>query len=134
VKRTDVGGVDFENMQELSILFSCRPTFSAIMDKVTDKLRWTGDGVDILVQGVIDFGSKGPRIRRLISISGQDEWENYISFVMDSEVRALDLFVRNISREASPNGWPIDMNNSLALVSPMVDDADDDVGPVQVVP
>jgi hypothetical protein len=93
-----------------------------------------GDAVDIIVQGVIDFGCNGPHIRRLISISGQDEWENYISFVMDSEVRALDLFVRNISREASPNGWPIDMNNSLALVSPMVDDADDDVGPVQVVP
>jgi hypothetical protein len=42
VKRNDVGGVDFENMQELSILFSCRPTFSGIVDKVKEKLRWMG--------------------------------------------------------------------------------------------
>jgi hypothetical protein len=57
-----------------------------------------------------------------------------MSIVMDSQVRALDLFVRQVPREASPNGWPMDLNNLPVLGSPVVDDADDEVGPVQVVP
>jgi hypothetical protein len=61
VRRNDIGGVDLENMHELSVLFSCRSTFNSILDKVNEKLRWTGGGVDNIVQGVIDVGSKGPQ-------------------------------------------------------------------------
>jgi hypothetical protein len=92
-----------------------------------------GDGVNFILEGIYDVGSNGPRIIKwLISISGQDDWENYMLVVMDSEVRALDLFVRKISREASPHGWPIDLNNSPVVGSPVVND--DDAGPVQVIP
>lgn len=78
VRRNDIGGVNLENMHELSVLFSCRPTFNGILDKVNEKLRWTG--------------------------------------------------------EASPNGWPMDLNNLPVFGSPVVDDADDEVGHVKVVP
>jgi hypothetical protein len=50
---------------------------------VKEKLRWMGNRVDFILVGVYDVGSKGPRIKRLISISGQDDWENYMSVVMD---------------------------------------------------
>ena len=53
-----------------------------------------------------------------------------MSVMTDSEVRALNLFELMISREASPNGCPMDHNNSLVLESPVVDD----VFPEQVIP
>jgi hypothetical protein len=42
VRWNEICGVEFEEMQRLPILFSCRPTFSGVVDKVNEKLRWTG--------------------------------------------------------------------------------------------
>ena len=90
--------------------------------------------MNVLLEGLSNVGSsKGPRIKRLISISDQDEWDNHMSLVMDNEVRALNLFVLKILREVSPNGWFVDFNNSLVLGSPVIVDYDD-VCLLQVVP
>ncbi|CAN6295728.1 unnamed protein product [Urochloa humidicola] len=111
IKENAVGGFEFENMERLPLFFSARPTYSGIVDRVKEKL-WMGEHVDVKMEGVIDVGSKGPRIKRLIAISCQADWENYMAFVMDSEVRALDLFVQNVYTEAVHHGISLDMNNS----------------------
>jgi hypothetical protein len=36
-----------------------------------------------------------------------------VPVVMDNDIRVLDLFVRKVSREVPPHGWPMDLNNSL---------------------
>uniref|UniRef100_K4A324 Uncharacterized protein n=1 Tax=Setaria italica TaxID=4555 RepID=K4A324_SETIT len=109
VKRNEIGGFDFEKMVELPLLFSARPTFSGIMDQLKERLRWTGHGVDAILQGVIDVGSsKGLRIKRLISIGNKDD-----------EVRALDVFVQKVSRQPSPPRFSLDLNNSPIVGSPL---------------
>jgi hypothetical protein len=65
-----------------------------------------GDAVDIIVQGVIDFGCNGPHIRRLISISGQDEWENYMSVVMTARLELDDGFDEDEERACPSNEDP----------------------------
>ncbi|CAN6228060.1 unnamed protein product [Urochloa humidicola] len=132
VKENELGGFEFENMHRLPLLFSARPMYSAIVDRVKERLMWTSEHVDVVIQGVIDVGSSnGPRIKRLISISGQDEWENYMAVVMASEVRALDLFVQKVYMESLHHDISLELNNSTAandVVEPHDDDDVDRVG------
>ncbi|CAN6348218.1 unnamed protein product [Urochloa humidicola] len=115
VKENELGGCEFENMQRLPLLFSVRPTYSAIVHRMKERLMWTSEHEHLLIQGVIDVGSSnGPRIKRLISISGEDEWENYMAVVMASEVRALDLFVQKVFMQALHADNSLHLNNSLA--------------------
>ncbi|CAL4916351.1 unnamed protein product [Urochloa decumbens] len=91
VKENELGSFEFENMERMSLLFSARPTYSGIVDRVKERLRWASEHVDVRIDGLIDVGSsKGPRIKRSISISGQDEWETYMGVVTDSEDESED--------------------------------------------
>lgn len=115
MKRNDCGTVEFHGMQHVSMLFRSRPSFSELVVRLRERLKWTANEADIVIEGVIDVGSKGPRIKRLVSIGGQDEWENYVSVVMETEVRALDLFVRKVLRDPSSHGMSLYMNDSARV-------------------
>jgi hypothetical protein len=57
--------------------------------------------------------------KRLVSISGLPEWNNYVSIVMEMEVRALDLIVRQFVRELPPREpSPIQCGGSFEVVPP----------------
>ena len=74
--------------------FQC---FSMLGTRLKESFQWTDEGVDIVMQGVIDVGSSnGPRIKRLVLICGQADWNNYVSIVMETEVRALNLIVSRL--------------------------------------
>jgi hypothetical protein len=145
VRRNDNGDVEFEGMCEFSMLFSARLSYGFLVNKLKERLQWANEGVDIVMQGVIDVGScNGPRIKRLVLISGTAEWNNYVSIVMETEVRALDLIIRQVVRELPPREpSPIQCGASFEVVPPEAceiaftqavkeeeeeDDDDDDVG------
>jgi hypothetical protein len=120
VRKNGNGDVEFEEMREVSMLFSVRSSYGFLVTKLKERLQWADKGVDILMQGVIDVGScNGPRIKRLVLISGPAEWNNFVSIVMETEVRALDLIVRHVVREPPP--WepsPIQCGASFEVVPP----------------
>jgi hypothetical protein len=148
VRRNDNGDVEFEGMREFSMLFSALPSYGFLVTKLKGRLQWSDEGLDIVMQGVIDVGScNGPRMKRLVSIGGPAEWNNYVSIVMETEVRALDLIVRQFVRELPPRELsPIQCGGSFEVVPPEAcevaftqaveeeeeeeddDDDDDDVG------
>ena len=64
-----------------------------------------GNEDDVVTEGVLDVGSMGPRIKWWFSIACEDDWEDYVSLVMDSEVKSLDLFVWKVSRDVTPHGF-----------------------------
>jgi hypothetical protein len=58
------------------------------------RLGWFEGDVHVQFEGVIDVGScKGPRIKRLLKITSESEWNNYKAVMLASEVRSLDLVV-----------------------------------------
>jgi hypothetical protein len=117
VRRNDNGDVEFEGMREVSMLFNTRPSYGFLVTKLKERLR-ADEGVDIVMQGVIDVGSCiGTHIKRLVSISGPAEWNNYVSVVMETGVRALDLIVRQVVREPPPwESSPIQCGASFEVV------------------
>jgi hypothetical protein len=145
VRRNDNGDVEFEGMQEFSMLFRGRSSYGFLVTKLKERLQWSDEGLDIVMQGVIDVGScNGPCIKRLVSISGPTEWNNYVSILMETEVRALDLIVRHFVRELPPRETsPIQCGGSFEVVPPEAcevaftqaveeEDDDDDVGGVDL--
>jgi hypothetical protein len=97
------GDIEFETMQEVSMLFNARSSYGFLATRLKENLQWIDDWVDIIMQWVIDVGSyNGPRIKRLVSISGPAKWNNYVLVVIETEVRALDLIVSQVVRETSP--------------------------------
>jgi hypothetical protein len=120
VRRNDNGDIEFEGMREVAILFNARSSYGFLVTRLKEKLHWTYEVVDIIMQGVIHVGSSnGPSIKRLVSICGEAEWNNYVSVVMETEVRALDLIVRQVVREApSRDPSPIQCGASAEMVPP----------------
>jgi hypothetical protein len=57
VGRNDNGDVEFEGMREFSILFSTRLSYGFLVTKLKERLQWADEGVNIVMQGVIDVGS-----------------------------------------------------------------------------
>ena len=57
---------------------------------------WSEEDVHVKFEGIIDVGScKGPRIKRLLKITSESEWNDYKAVVLASEVRSLDLVIIN---------------------------------------
>jgi hypothetical protein len=122
------------------MLFSARPSYGFLISKLKERLQWANEGVDIVMNGVIDVGScNGPHIKRLVLISGPAEWNNYVSIVMETKVRALDLIVRQVVREPPPREpSPIQCGASFEVVpheaceipftQAVEEEDDDDVG------
>ena len=74
--------------------------------------------------------SNGPRIKRLLKISSEPEWNNYKAVVLSSEVRSLDLVVSkqsgvgNDHNEACPTslariGNGLSFEEELVLIQPV---------------
>ena len=106
-------------MEETTLLFSSRPSYGKVICRLKERLGWTDEHGDVVMQGLIDVGSsKGPRIKRLVSISSDGEWDNYVAIVLDSEVRAPDLFVQRVVRDQSPPRAALDPNDSPLVGSP----------------
>jgi hypothetical protein len=46
------------------MLFSARSSYHFLVTKLKERLQWSDEGFDIVMQGVIDVGScNGPRIK-----------------------------------------------------------------------
>ncbi|KAJ1265362.1 hypothetical protein BS78_08G071000 [Paspalum vaginatum] len=121
IQKNGNGGIDLERMQDVSLLFGVRPSFVRLMDTLKERLGWMEEAVNVKLQGVIDVGSsKGPRIKRLVPIGRQAEWDNYVSIVMDSEVRALDVFVQKFKREQDVFDQKVNREASYPMVQDVV--------------
>ena len=94
VVRTRGDSVEFEDMFEDVLIFSESPSLTQLVDRVKVRLGWSEGDVHVQFEGVIDVGScKGPRIKRLLKITSESEWNDYKAVVLASEVRSLDLVV-----------------------------------------
>ena len=94
VVRTRDDSVEFEDMFEDVLIFSESHSLTQLVDRVKVRLGWSEGDVHVQFEGVIDVGScKGPRIKRLLKITSEFEWNDYKTAVLVSEVRSLDLVV-----------------------------------------
>jgi len=94
VVRTRDDSVKFKDMFEDVLIFSESPSLTQLFDRVKVRLGWSEGDVHVQFEGVIDVGScKGPRIKRLLKITSESEWNDYKAVVLSSEVRYLDLVV-----------------------------------------
>jgi hypothetical protein len=75
VRRNDNGDIEFEGMREFSMLLSAWPSYGFLVTKLKERLQWSDEGLDIVMQGVIDVGlCNGPHIKHwfqlVVQLSG----------------------------------------------------------------
>jgi hypothetical protein len=126
VVRTRDDSLQFEDMSEELLIFSESPSLSQLVEALKERLRWNVVDMHVQLEGVIDVGSSnGPRIKRLLKISTEAEWNNYKAVVLSSEVRSLDLVVSkesgvgNDHNEACPTS-PARIGNGLSFEEELV--------------
>ena len=109
IVRTRDDSLEFLDMCEELLIFSETPSLTQLVERVKVKLGWNEGDVHVQFEGVIDVGSsKGPRIKRLLKITSESEWNDYKAVVLASEVRSLDLVVSKESGLGNDNfeAWP----------------------------
>ena len=109
IVRTRDDSLEFLDMCEELLIFSETPSLTQLVERVKVKLGWNEGDVHVQFEGVIDVGSsKGPRIKRLLKITNESEWNDYKAVVLASEVRSLDLVVSKESGLGNDNfeAWP----------------------------
>ena len=109
IVRTRDDSLEFLDMCEELLIFSETPSLTQLVERVKVKLGWNEGDVHVQFEGVIDVGSsKGPRIKRLLKITSETEWNDYKAVVLASEVRSLDLVVSKESGLGNDNfeAWP----------------------------
>ena len=81
------GYVEFVDIQNVSVLFNDRSSFSEMVVRAREKLYCHRDDDDnIAVEGVLHLGSPPNILRRIIPIGCVDQWENYVRSAMKSQL------------------------------------------------
>jgi hypothetical protein len=86
VERDRYRYVEFVDMQNISVLFNEKPSFSELVAKAREELHCHGadDDDGITVEGVLHLCSSPNILRKMIPIGCADQRENYVRSAMTS--------------------------------------------------
>jgi hypothetical protein len=93
----EIGSYEFVGMKETFLLNEI-PTLANVVCLVCELLGWMDEGCEVRFEGRVDIGmSNGPWMKTISPVWDEKEWKDYVTVVMKSEVRGIELVARMVA-------------------------------------
>ena len=117
------GSVTFDGVKIVTMLFDERPSFDKLLARACEEIRWDINDPRISMQGLLSHITHGTVVRRLISITSEDDWEIYLRIVKTMVPPCLDVVIQKlpVSHCEGPVGLSPQMPNASRIEAPLVE-------------
>jgi hypothetical protein len=94
----EIGSYKFVRMKKETFSLNKFSTLANVVCLVRERLGWMDEGCEVRFEGRIDIGSSnGPRMKTMSPVYDEKEWTAYISVMMKSDIRGIELVARMVS-------------------------------------
>jgi hypothetical protein len=95
----EIGNYEFVRMKKEIFLFNEFPTLVNVVRLVRGRLGSMDKGCGVWFEGQIDISlSNDPWMKTMSSVCDEKEWTTYVSVMMKSEIRVIELVTRMVVR------------------------------------
>jgi hypothetical protein len=95
----EIGSYEFVRMKKETLLLNKFLTRANVVHLVHERLGWMDEGCEVRFEGRIDIGSSnGLRMKMMSLICDEKAWTAYVSVVMKSEIRGIELIGRMVAQ------------------------------------
>ena len=117
------GSVTFDGMKIVTMLFVERPSFDQLLARACEEISCDINDPRISIQGLLSHITYGTVVRRLISITSEDDWVIYLRIVKTMVPPCLDVVVQKlpVSHCEGPVGLSPQMPNASRIEAPLVE-------------
>jgi hypothetical protein len=115
------GNASFYGMKNVTMMFDERPSFAQIFARACEEISCNINDPRISIQGLLSHITSETVVRRLISISSEDDWVRYVRIVKTIVPPCLDVVVRklSVSHCDAPFGLSPQMPNASRIEAPL---------------
>jgi hypothetical protein len=108
-------------MKNVTMVFDERPSFANIFGRACEEISCNINDPRISIQGLLSHITSETVVRRLISISSEDDWVRYVRIVKTIVPPCLDVVVRklSVSHCDAPFGLSPQMPNASRIEAPL---------------
>jgi hypothetical protein len=120
----EIGSYEFVGMKKETFLLNEIPTHANVVCLVCELLGWMDEDCEVRFEGRVDIGmSNDPWMKTISPVWDEKEWKDYVTIVMKSEVRGIELVARMVAHNDVS-----DERSRLSTLPEVVDEQDVESG------